>query len=345
MASMDDLALAWLRPADALRRALLRALGPLSAPLMRRRELRVACAGVGLVLLSLATTLWLPLWVLALTPLLYGVPHLVADVRYLVVRPGLHRRPLLWALVGLPLVGAGLGAGVRAGALALCGALLCARGSRLLRGVGIAAALLLFGAALRFPYPVDLVMAHVHNLVAVLLFWGWRRRASGLHLLPIAAFGVAAVLLVSGGLDGVIIAGRGLLRAPAVLDLDYQRWWLAPEIPEPLGMRLVLLFAFAQSVHYAVWTRLIPEEDRARPTPRTFAASLRALRGDLGRWPVRLAGLLFVGLIVWGVRDLAAARIGYFRLALFHGPMELAAAALLFLEGGLPVAAEARGRG
>ena len=34
--------------------------------------------------------------VLAVGPLVLGVPHLVADLRYLVVRPGLHRRAAFW---------------------------------------------------------------------------------------------------------------------------------------------------------------------------------------------------------------------------------------------------------
>jgi hypothetical protein len=100
-----------------------------------------------------------------------------------------------------------------------------------------------------------------------------------------------------------------------------------------LGARVVLVFAFAQAVHYGIWLRLIPEDDRPRDTPRTFSASLRALENDVGKWVLGGAMVVAVGVAVWAVLDLAAARIGYLRMALFHGYLELIAAALLFVEG------------
>jgi hypothetical protein len=96
---------------------------------------------------------------------------------------------------------------------------------------------------------------------------------------------------------------------------------------------LVLLFGFAQAVHYGVWLRLIPEEDRPQPTPRTFASSFRALRQDLGPWLLGAGAAFATGLAMWAMIDLAQARAGYLRMALFHGYVEVAAAAFLFVEG------------
>jgi hypothetical protein len=110
---------------------------------------------------------------------------------------------------------------------------------------------------------------------------------------------------------------------------------IAPEVA-PDGSawtgRLVLAFAFAQSVHYSIWLRLIPDEDRDRPTPRTFAASFRALRTDFGA-PL-LVGAILAALAVagWSVFALIHARTGYLRAALFHGYLEYAAVALALLE-------------
>ena len=98
--------------ADWLRRRWLRLLGPLARPIVTRRELRVAL-GFSLVIGSaLVATLVAPLWMLILGPLVWGVPHLVADLRYLVVRPGYHRRPLLALFAGAPLLWVGLGGGL-----------------------------------------------------------------------------------------------------------------------------------------------------------------------------------------------------------------------------------------
>ena len=96
---------------------------------------------------------------------------------------------------------------------------------------------------------------------------------------------------------------------------------------------LVLLFAFAQAVHYGIWLRLIPEEDRPQPSPRTFSASARALHRDMGTPMLFGATVLILGFAFWALLDLAHARISYLRLALFHGHLELAGLAFLFVEG------------
>ncbi len=120
--------------------------------------------------------------------------------------------------------------------------------------------------------------------------------------------------------------------APASLPVSSYLETLSAGLAEPWAMRLVLLFAFAQAVHYGVWLRLIPEDDRVQATPRPFAATFRALQQDLGAAVLWAAVLLSAGLAVWAVLDLAAARTGYLRLALFHGYLELAACAMLFIQ-------------
>lgn len=61
------------------------------------------------VAIAFALTLGVPFWLLALGPIVWGVPHVVADIRYLIIRPGLHRRKVLWFAVGIPLLVAGCG--------------------------------------------------------------------------------------------------------------------------------------------------------------------------------------------------------------------------------------------
>ncbi len=100
-----------------------------------------------------------------------------------------------------------------------------------------------------------------------------------------------------------------------------------------LALRLVLAFAFLQSVHYGVWLRLIPEDDRPRAAPRPWRATWRALVQDFGVVPLMLFAALALGIAVWGVVDLTQARLGYLRLAVFHGYLELAVGALWLIEG------------
>jgi hypothetical protein len=102
------------------------------------------------------------------------------------------------------------------------------------------------------------------------------------------------------------------------------------------GPRLLLAFVYAQAVHYGAWLRLVPEDDRARRTPRPFRASARALVADLGAPLVGIAVLAWIGLFAWGLGDPAAARAGYLTGAVFHGHLEIAALTLAFLEGRRP---------
>lgn len=332
-----------LAPLDRLRWLLLKASGPIGRALVRNRSLRVACAGTSVVLFALAATLGAPFWLLALGPVLLGTPHLVADLRYLVIRPGLHRRRLLWLPVGAPLVLAGIGWHSMTCGLIACGgmaALASGPAGRKAAALGAVAALL--AATWHFGELSVLIFAHLHNFIAVLLWWLWR---------PSRHLGAAWVVLLFVACSGAILAGALEPGAsaqrwqPAELGPDYHLSYLAPGLEAPWALRWVLLFAFAQSVHYGVWLRLIPEDDRPQPSPRTFAASFRALAGDFGLMAIMIASGVALAIAIWAVLDLAAAREGYLRLALFHGYLELAALIYFFVEKHdvRPVALPSRG--
>lgn len=322
---------------DGLRARLLRLLGSVGVQLVRSPELRVAVRGSVAILVALAGSLCVPLWILAVGPLFLGVPHLLADVRYLVARPG-HQRSLKLAVgVGLPLVICGLGAGMPAGLLALLGALLLGEGRTLRKVIGVGLVLLLAATWFvdRSFYVHELLLAHLHNPIGVLLWFLWRPRHGRLHFIPLGLY-LACGLLLGLGLVGPL--GQALLRwpDPTVDALDYLRDALAPGLSEALGTRLLLLYCFAQMVHYSVWLQLVPDEDRDRPTPRTFRQSLVALRDDLSGPLLIGAGLLLIGFVVWSFFSVWDARVAYFRLAAFHGYLELCALALWFVAGHVP---------
>src|SRR5258708_2902414 len=58
---------------------------------LRRRARRVEARVAASILASLALAIVAPAWMLALGPLVFGVPHVASEVRYLVVRRGLGR--------------------------------------------------------------------------------------------------------------------------------------------------------------------------------------------------------------------------------------------------------------
>ncbi len=318
-----------LAPLDALRAQLYRLCGRGLARWVRDRELRVAALGVASVAVALALSIRAPLWLLALGPIVLGVPHVLADVRYLWVQPRFHREPRVWWLV-VPLIAAGaITADVLWGLLAAFAALFAVPSSWRRRAIGGAGLLPLVALSAGWPAQANLVFAHAHNLVALVLWWLlWPRRARW-HFAVVALFAAAMLLVGAGAFDGALadLSGRHL-RAHAAS--------LAPFASGPWAARIVVSFAFAQAVHYAIWLRLIPEDARRRPSPRPFRSSFAALCRELGLPLLVFFGAGTLVFAVWALVDLWSARDGYLRAAIFHGHLELAAAALLFARGRRP---------
>jgi len=336
MQSLATTALALpVRGLDRARLAWLRALGPFARPLVRSRELRIAVFGATSILIALAATAAVPLYLLAIGPLVLGVPHVGADLRYLVFRPQLHRRGwLVLPAIALFVAHAftydpryGIGVALLAVALA--------RGRRhLRRAAAFAIAIAWMAAAFVDWRTTALVFAHLHNFAAVAFLWAWRpKRASTLHYVPIALFVLASVAIMLGAIDPIVERLHALDPFVGRTGIEWSLALYAPGVIAPYGARLVLLFAFAQSVHYAVWLRLVPEDDRERETPRTWSATLAALRHDVGLPIALVIFAITATLAVWASMDLFSARLGYLRLVLFHGYLEMAALALLFVEG------------
>jgi len=286
-----------------------------------RTDLRLATIGAALVLAALVVTTVAPLWLIGLAPIALGVPHVLADVRYLVVRPGFHLRIALWITVLGGSIAAALGLGLAGGLLGAAGAIAFARAEKWKRAVGVVIAIALAAIAFRARYRADILFAHLHNVVAVGFFVAWRRRDVRANVLLVAVAVLGTALLLSGAADAA------LLRASIPgnkLDWPTLVHALAPVADARLGMRLVATYAFLQCVHYVVWLHFVPRE-----SPRAD----RTLRRDLTWWILGPSIAVAVVIAAWATRDLAAARAGYLKLAFAHGFIELAAGAVLLVEG------------
>jgi hypothetical protein len=303
-------------PLDGARVWLLHATMPVSSYFVSRRAQRVAAMGVVAIFFALVGTALVPMWMLALGPIVLGVPHLLADLRYCVVRPSWHRQPAMWIGVGLPLLLVAVTGQTAVGFAAVAGACAARPGPRARRVLVMALAVAAAAACVWAGPRASLVLVHMHNFVAVLLWWRWREGPAGLRVLPVAAFVGGSLLIACGGLDHLL--------SPLGGDVQLHMQSLAPGLDGVLGLRVVLLFCFAQSVHYVIWLRLVPEDDRERPTPRSFHASWRALVDELGVVVPCAAIVLALVLAGWAVADLTAARLGYLRAAEFHVFLELA---------------------
>lgn len=283
-----------------------------------RRYVGIALA-VGIVALVISHVA--PLWALALGPLTLGVPHLLADLRYVVVRQGLQRQRLWLLLAVLAIGAAAVGLGVRATLTVVpLVALLCPGDWSRRLGIALGAAALA-SLAWRAGSTADVVMGHAHNFIAIALWIIWKKRAGFAHWLVLAAWlaGAIALILVPLPPAALVAPAHGL----AVNDLARS---LAPHLDPLWATRWVVLYAYFQLLHYGIWLHLIPTDDGA---PLTFPA----LRRDLGLPLLVGTALVALGLAVWGILDLVAARTHYFQVAYFHGHLELLAAPFLMLRG------------
>lgn len=325
---------ALLHPLDQARIAFFRALGPVARPFIRSRSLRASALLSVSILVAFALTLVAPLALLALGPVVLGMPHLAADVRYLVIRPGLHRERTFW-LLAIPLAALTLTAESQWGFIAILLAAVAAIAHE--RRISLASSLALLVASLglytslHFVHATATWMAHIHNGVALIAFlfwprWTGRERRDALPLLPVVLVVTGGLFLLLGGaewsgLNFIALDMEEGLGTPLLSHL----YSLAPDgLSFDMGVRLVLLFAFMQSVHYGVWLRAIPEEDRPQPTPRSFTRAWNAMREEGSLNAMLIFAALTLALLVWALLDLSAARTGYLRFALAHGFLELA---------------------
>jgi hypothetical protein len=335
----------WLRPLDRARTALfVRALSipPLRAVLVEKRRrvpaLLLLHAGAAFVLAVFAPTL-----LLVVGPLLLGVPHLLGDLRYLVLRPQLPTLARAWLFGGaLLMLGlriaelAGVSAPLRYELLlaALWVAGSAALGAGRLRDVRllvIGALVAVFAsAAWLAPRELRMLMAHAHNPIALgiwlLLFCKARGPAiavsvtlvvatMSLLVSPVAWFGFEHGLTQSFGFHVFAAADQ-----------------LAPFAPSTsLALGVVSSFAFLQSVHYAVWLHAIPQEATRGEGTLSFRMSFRAISSELGAWGLGLGAMLVVLVPLCGSLAPLRTQSIYLSLATFHGYLELGALSIWWL--------------
>jgi hypothetical protein len=303
--------------------------------LRRRRALRLCVVASAVIALALVLSISVTLPLLALSPVLFGVPHIASDVRYLLVRAARGQSgvlvPLqlarvlgpLFALAALlGLFGAGSAAFAVACAALAWTALATAQSARL-RIVLSTAALAASALALSYPWLARLMLAQAHNWIAlgIAAFLVRRRAAAG--WLPLVLIVVGVLLIASGACDTwLVLASSGSVGRTALGEVAAV---VAPPGTAPVVvLRWVALFAFAQAVHYSAWLSIVPDAERESERPVSFRRSFELLRADFGELGARGVVLATIALPVSACFALDAARRAYVGMAIFHGFVELA---------------------
>jgi hypothetical protein len=351
-----------LRPLDDLRQLGLRLLAagwPRGRVLVRRRSVRVPVLLSLHALAAFALALLAPSFLIALAPLALGVPHLAADVRYLLLRRAAPRwwlaasagfAAVLVALRALAEAKAKLGpslafeqgvaatwvlVGTLGGVVAARGLAggdrAAARGGLGRGAVALAVTAGVAGFAIGAPASFRLALLHGHNLIAVAVWALWFRRGGRLGWLPVAMVLVGAGLLASGALLGVTLHHGAL--SVAGLHLFAAADWLGPGLSDGAAIALATSFAFLQSVHYAIWLVGVPAGDRPGEGGRSWRAAGRELVRDFTAPGVAIVVALALLVAAAGIAHAAPTRRLFLSLATFHGWLELAAIAYLFARG------------
>jgi hypothetical protein len=292
------------------------------------RNSRTEFYAVVAIVAALTMTLLAPGFLYLWAPLLIGVPHIVADLRYLALPPYARASHRLRDIVVVALLAMTIYSPTpRFGGAAIIAAMVLTPWStRSLRTLATRVAVLAVAVAgytwmCRNPITTSYVLLHGHNLVAIALFSLVFARGRVRWLLPLLVAVVCSVVLA--GIADPLLRGMsvenlaGYLLPSSALD----HW------PHILCARIAVLFVFLQSVHYAVWLRLIPEQARVRKGMRSFSASLRALQNDFGTTLLLGFAALAMTLPLLGLHDATSARRWYLQLAGFHAYFELACVA------------------
>lgn len=264
----------------------------------------------------LACVLMMPATVLLLGPLVFGAPHVMSELRVLTQRLPMRRQPLMLVLSPLAImialrIAEQLGwdrpasSDVVLGCAALVVAATVRPGDTLDR---VARLLVVTGLSVFALYDTrltTLLLAHLHNLIAVVFLIAWSRSRSGVRAhstLVVGAVAVVAVLLVAPTPG-----------APSAFVTDL-RFALAPGLSAALGYKLVLVYAFAQLLHYVIWLVWMPRLQRAE------------VNGDgrLGWFAAALIGAALVLPMIAMLGDPVSFREQYLALSSFHGWLELA---------------------
>jgi hypothetical protein len=196
-----------------------------------------------------------------------------------------------------------------------------------LRGWRLAVALLVLAVAAvgSFGWPAYhfVMLAHLHNLVPLVFLWEWARRlrrpaARGFfRASQVLWIIVVPGLILAGAADLVINNDPGVVAAFVGDGRQVIAASAPPDVPIMIGLRLLVIFAFLQTMHYVVWVGFLPRF--APDAAAAFDSRVPWLRG-WRTWAVGAAGGAFLAVLF--VSDYFTGKALYGALASYHAYLE-----------------------
>jgi hypothetical protein len=284
---------------------------------------------------ALVAALRLPATVTVVGLAMFGILHNVLELRYVAGRfeailTGRFLGLLLALVTGivlcrlLPMFSWSRGAEILLGYLVLAAA--CGWGLRrrpLPLGAALAALGLAAAGSLAFPAYHFVFLSHLHNVVPLFFLWEWARdlpagrtafrvtQAAWVLLIPALILAGVFDPWLGGDQDGAVAAFAGggdrvvaAYTPPAWLDTAF-------------ALRLLVVFAFLQTMHYVVWVWFMPRH--ARPATERFERRAPALRGHRA-WILGVAGTVLLAVLF--ISDYVGGKALYGAIASYHAYLE-----------------------
>jgi hypothetical protein len=314
--NLSPLLLNITKPLDRFRRGLLFQFSKWLYPFVGHRARRVTVTACILLTLSFLFSVTIPCWQLALGPIIFGIPHIVGDVRYLVIQEKLHTRMFFWVAVVFPLLLYIYNQQPVYGAFAILGAVVLSKPTGW-KHLYTFISILLIMAAWQYHRIFIYTLLHLHNGIAIIIWWCWRKERYWWEGLSILFCVVLSGIILSGVIEPLELH-------PPMLELNYFQRTLAPFLTDNWSQRVVILYAFLQSFHYCIWIKLLPEDARKQPSPQSFRKSIIALQQDFSAAGILCIAASMIALACWAISDIEQARTSYLHIISFHGFLELA---------------------
>jgi hypothetical protein len=308
------------------------------------------------VLIYLPLALFVPLWVLVIGPILYGIPHILASMRFLhygistqrqlkdkkTQFKSFHFLGFIWLLVtgtrllldhGLVKMPFNLPE-MAALAVTFLGLTLIYRKNlmALLKSALILVPLIFF--SWNFPLQTAGTLILAHNFVAF-IYWYFAAKSSSekkVVLFSTGLFLLINALIFYGSFDFLYsyLTPQGS-HSWAQLEYSSLGQMIAPWSDSyQLWFHCVVAYAFGQALHYFIWMKAIGDEHAPSEVPTSFRASHRLWQNDLSRTAFIVSGVIVLaGISMWTLTSLPLARSLYFSIAAYHGYLEISALGFL----------------
>lgn len=297
-----------------------------------------------------SVSLFFPLWVLLIGPILWGVPHIISSLRYntlfssdLSTRKNLMLvQSIIWLIVFSYRIAIDIyNVKLIFSSYPLVFESICLMVSFVLhiyfsKFVSWKSFLFfpLFCALMfsTYLYPIEtgLILLIGHNYIPLYSWFQSCQNRSDLKVFFGVSFIYIALSLAIffGAFDSIYstFSPQGhigflnwdyadLVTAFGGTSADYQFWF-----------HVVCLYAFSQAMHYFFWMKAIPENYQLQEHPPSFRWSLNRLSTEFGSSSIYLMiSLVLLGLAYWLFFEFQMARLVYFSIASYHGFMELSA--------------------